>query len=97
MSKVCDATNGDMRCVLPSGHEGAHATKQKTVTIRDVLEAVKDLESWRTYPEARADFISFVVGQPDSNLIAVQWTAFVYGWMCHKFARRGAIEKCMET
>lgn len=52
---------------------------------RQILAAVADIESWRRYPEARADFIALMVGpKVNEDMIRLQWVAYVYGWISHK-------------
>lgn len=54
-------------------------------SLRDIIEALRLLDTWRAYPEARAQFITFAVGQEaDEHMIRLQWTAYIYGWISHK-------------
>lgn len=59
-----------------------------SITPREIRAAVTHLESWRAYPEARADFITYTVGQRlgegRESIICLQWSAYVFGWVSHK-------------
>lgn len=58
----------------------------ESVTPRDVLGAVAELNTWRDYPEARLDFIAYAVGLQveKPGMIALLWNAYIFGWVSRK-------------
>lgn len=62
----------------------------ESVTPRDVLGAVTELNTWRDYPEARADFITYAVGLQveKPGVISLLWNAYIFGWVSRKAHER---------
>lgn len=56
------------------------------MTYEEARTIIRPLIGYNICPEAREPFFQLIEGQAGltPNIIALQWTAFIYGWLARK-------------